>query len=549
MNSNVQNATISWTNTESQVTGSTSGNGNVINDVITSIGTATGNVNYTIIANANNCNSLPQTLAVTVYPIPNITIPNDTICQGSQASLTAVPDVLGGTYLWSNNAQTTQSITPSPAQTTVYNLLYNYNGCINTANGTVVVNVVPSVTLNSGNICFGDSIQLNANPSIQGGTFTWNPGGVGPQSITANPPSTATISVAYTLNNCTSQAATSTITVTQLPTVALDDTTICQGQQASMTAIPSQAGGVFDWAPGGVGPQTATLTPGSSTPISVHYTLNGCASNTVTAMVNVNPLPVATVVTPAIQGCTPLSFAFLADTTSPHDSFTWNVNGGIFSGDSISGISLSGGCQNISLTNTLNGCSTTTIYVDHLCPENPPIAAFDASVNYFSEPTQTISFQNLSVGASTYNWQFEDGMNSTETSPSHLFSGVSGGSTIWLYAYSPLGCSDSTSLLIPFQDGLIYYIPNSFTPDGDPNNDVFKPIFTSGFDPYNYSMQIFNRWGELLYETYNHNIGWDGTYGLYGNLVETGSYTYRIRYKVLNNDEYKITVGHVNLLK
>jgi len=62
-------------------------------------------------------------------------------------------------------------------------------------------------------------------------------------------------------------------------------------------------------------------------------------------------------------------------------------------------------------------------------------------------------------------------------------------------------------------------------------------------------MQIFNRWGELLYETYNHNIGWDGTYGLYGNLVETGSYTYRIRYKVLNNDEYKITVGHVNLLK
>ena len=549
MNSNVQNATISWTNTESQVTGSTSGNGNAINDVITSIGTATGNVNYTIIANANNCNSLPQTLTVTVYPIPNITIPNDTICQGSQASLTAVPDVLGGTYLWSNNAQTTQSITPSPAQTTVYNLLYNYNGCINTANGTVVVNVVPSVTLNSGNICFGDSIQLNANPSIQGGTFTWNPGGVGPQSITANPPSTATISVAYTLNNCTSQAATSTITVTQLPTVALDDTTICQGQQASMTAIPSQAGGVFDWAPGGVGPQTATLTPGSSTPISVHYTLNGCASNTVTAMVNVNPLPVATLVTPAIQGCTPLSFAFLADTTSPHDSFTWNVNGGIFSGDSISGISLSGGCQNISLTNTLNGCSTTTIYVDHLCPENPPIAAFDASVNYFSEPTQTISFQNLSVGASTYNWQFEDGMNSTETSPSHLFSGVSGGSTIWLYAYSPLGCSDSTSLLIPFQDGLIYYIPNSFTPDGDPNNDVFKPIFTSGFDPYNYSMQIFNRWGELLYETYNHNIGWDGTYGLNGNLVQTGSYTYRIRYKVLNNDEYKITVGHVNLLK
>ena len=550
MNSNVPGSVISWNNTESLVTGSTAGNGTSINDIITSLGTATGTVNYTITAQANNCSSLPQTLVVTVYPIPNITLVNDTICQGSQGTLNAIPDVAGGTFLWSYNALTSQSISLSPAQTTSYNVLYDYNGCINTATASIVVNPVPSVTLNSGNICFGDSMVLTANPSIPGGTFNWNPGGLGPQSITLNPGSTTTIAVDYTLNNCTSQAANSTITVTQLPVITMDDTTICQGQLATMTAIPSQSGGTFDWSPGGPGPQTASLTPNSTTAIAVTYTLNGCASNSVSANVIVNPLPVAAVISPAVTGCLPLAYSFEADTSQAHDNFTWNVNGGVFNGDVVSGTSMIGGCQNVTLTNTLNGCSTTTTYVDYLCPEAAPLASFDASIAYFSEPNQSVSFLYSSSGAVTYNWLFGDGSSSTTESPQHNYSGISSsGTTIWLYAYSSLGCVDSVSKEIPFQDGLIYYIPNTFTPDGDMYNNTFKPVFTSGFDPYNYSLQIFDRWGELIFESYNNAIGWDGTYGLNGNLIQSGTYSYRVRFKVLKNDEYQVVVGYVNLLK
>jgi len=412
-----------------------------------------------------------------------------------------------------------------------------------------VVNVVPSVTLNSGNICFGDTLILNAVPSAPGGTYTWNPGGVGPQSISVNPGNSTSISVDYTLNNCTSSIATSNITVTQLPVLVMDDTTICQGQQATMTAIPSQAGGTFTWSPGGPGPQTAVFTPPSTTSISVTYTLNGCTSNAVSRNVFVNPLPVATVLTPAISGCIPLSYAFIADTSLAHDTYTWSVGGIPYSGDSITGTVMSGGCQSITLTNTLNGCSTSTTYIDHLCPENPPIANFDASVAYFTEPSQSVDFFNTSVGGSTYLWLFQDGGTSTATSPSYNFSGVSGSSTIMLYAYSPLGCVDSTSMTIPLQDGLIYYIPNTFTPDGDPSNHYFQPVFTSGFDPFNYSLQIYNRWGELIFESLNPYEGWDGSYGLNGNQVPSGTYTYRIRFKVLKNDEYQAVVGHVNLLK
>jgi gliding motility-associated-like protein len=80
-------------------------------------------------------------------------------------------------------------------------------------------------------------------------------------------------------------------------------------------------------------------------------------------------------------------------------------------------------------------------------------------------------------------------------------------------------------------------------------NNTFKPVFTSGYDPYNYSLQVFNRWGELIFESKNPTIGWDGSYGLYGNQVQSGTYSYRIRFKVLKNDEYQVVVGHVNLVK
>jgi gliding motility-associated-like protein len=549
LNSNVPGAVISWTNAPNQVLGSNAGTGQTINEVLTTATQATGTTTYTIVSTANNCSSIPQTITVTVHPIPNLTVNNDTICQGQSSTVSAIPDVQGGTFLWSNGAQITPSISVTPATTTTYNVLYDFNGCITTASGTVVVNPVPTVTLNSGSICFGDSILLSANPSAPGGIYTWSPGGVGPQSITANPGISTSISVAYTLNNCSSQQATSNITVTQLPTIIMDDTTICQGQLATMTAIPSQGGGTFDWSPGGPGPQTASLSPNDTMPITVTYTVNGCSSTPTTAIINVNPLPISNVITPAITGCTPLNYLFEADTTQASDGYIWNVNGSVLNGSSVSGIAMSGGCQSISLTNTLNGCSTTTTLVDHLCPEFPPIAAFDASVSYFSEPSQTVSFLNTSQGASTYAWVFDDGGISTEHSPQHVFTNTTSGSTVWLYATSPLGCVDSTSLFISYQDGLIYYIPNTFTPDGDLYNNSFKPIFTSGYDPYNYTLQIFNRWGALIFESNNPSIGWDGSYGLYGNQVQSGTYTYRIRFKVLKNDEYQVVVGHVNLVK
>src|SRR5690554_7934441 len=86
-----------------------------------------------------------------------------------------------------------------------------------------------------------------------------------------------------------------------------------------------------------------------------------------------------------------------------------------------------------------------------------------------------------------------------------------------LIAYTDKGCSDTVSGVVRILDRLIFYIPNTFTPDGDKFNETFQPVFTSGFDPQSYNLYIFNRWGEIVFESHDTSIGSDGTYGINGS--------------------------------
>jgi len=93
----------------------------------------------------------------------------------------------------------------------------------------------------------------------------------------------------------------------------------------------------------------------------------------------------------------------------------------------------------------------------------------------------------------------------------------------------------------------IFYIPNAFTPDGDEKNNVFKPIITSGVDIFNYSFVIFNRWGQIIWESFNTNVGWDGTYN--NIMCQDGVYTWKMRYKNPKNDEIREFYGNFTLIR
>jgi len=112
------------------------------------------------------------------------------------------------------------------------------------------------------------------------------------------------------------------------------------------------------------------------------------------------------------------------------------------------------------------------------------------------------------------------------------------------------GCpSDPQSLTVYITECKtpLYWIPNAFTPDGDEHNQTFKPIITDGIDQFDYHLTIFNRWGEVLFESFDITKGWNGKYGEI--KCQDGVYTWKIEFKTLKNDERVVKYGHVVLIK
>ena len=183
-----------------------------------------------------------------------------------------------------------------------------------------------------------------------------------------------------------------------------------------------------------------------------------------------------------------------------------------------------------------------------VCVEVSPVADFFTDNTILTQDDLDINFINTSTGAVDYIWNFGDNSAlNTEENPYHEYFFTESAYTIMLIATSSLGCIDTAYSSITMAEQLLYFIPNTFTPDGDLKNNSFQPVFTSGFDPYNFNMLIFNRWGEILFETNNAAIGWDGTYN--GDYVQDGVYTWKIEFKAKENDKKHFLSGHVNLFR
>jgi gliding motility-associated-like protein len=507
----------------------------------------TTTTSYIVTYTLNGCTGT-ATSTVNVNPQPTVTVNSPTICAGQNATLTASVSPSGGNLLW-NNSQSTGSISVSPTVTTTYSVMYTLNGCVATGTGAVTVNTIPSVSVSSVTICNGESATINAAPSAAGGSYSWSPGGATTQSITVNPSITTSYSVTYTLNGCSSQGASGSVTVNPVAAISVNNTSICAGENATLTATPSQPGGTFLWSPNGETTSSISASPNATTSYSVVYTLNGCESLPASGLVTVNPIPTVSFVGDQLTGCAPLTVNFTNTSGNPSNC-TWNLgNGQSITGCTSTYTFTQGGCYNITLTSIENGCSNSLTLTDYICVEGQPVASFTTNPTEFSQPSETVSFYNSSVGATSYSWDFGDSQNSTDENPVHNYSSTNNGYTITLTASSSLGCTDTYQVTIEYLEGEIFYIPNSFTPDGDNFNQTFKPVFTSGFDPYNFEMLIYNRWGNLIFETHDVNVGWDGSYGTEGRDVQQGIYTYKITYKNPRIDERKTVVGHVTIVR
>jgi gliding motility-associated-like protein len=182
--------------------------------------------------------------------------------------------------------------------------------------------------------------------------------------------------------------------------------------------------------------------------------------------------------------------------------------------------------------------------------QDAPIAGFsvdDATLDIYDTEVQ---FFNSTVNGTSYVWDFGDNSaNVTSENTSHSFPPEIGGYVVTLYAVNDAGCMDSVSMVITLDDVLIFYMPNSFTPDGDDYNEVFQPVFTSGYDPFDFDLFIFNRWGEVIWESHDVTVGWDGTYGMNGRGVQDGTYTWKMEFKETMTDKRHTYTGHVTKIR
>ncbi|MBL7937618.1 MAG: PKD domain-containing protein, partial [Bacteroidia bacterium] len=199
------------------------------------------------------------------------------------------------------------------------------------------------------------------------------------------------------------------------------------------------------------------------------------------------------------------------------------------------------------------GCSDTSSKVIKVFAK--PVAVFQANPNLVYIPATPVNCINLSSGAISYYWDFGDNTNSTESNPSHVYQSA-GEYQIYLVAANIHGCLDTFNLpskIVAVLESDID-IPNAFTPNptggnggtygaNDLNNDVFHPVIR-GIDKY--ELNIFSRWGELLFVSKDVNIGWDGYYK--GKLCTQDVYVWKIIATTIDGKKINKT-GDVLLLR
>lgn len=516
-------------------------------DLNTTIGTtvissSTTTINYTVTGtDANGCASSSDA-TVTILALPTaVLIAPTSICEGRTANLAGS----GGTsYEWlapiSLVGTTNPIVSHSPTATTTYTLVaVNAAGCSDTISSTVVVHANPIIDVNSGTICNGASINLNASGAVD---YVWTPAATLSNStgatVAANPNTTTVYQVTGTdANNCFSSAS-ATVTVNPLPSVQVNSVTICNGELATLTANGAVD---YSWSPATDLNTTFGASVISSSTTTINYTVtgtdaNGCV-NDANSTITISPNPTLTLpddqtICYGEQVSLDASSDGIVDWAGfpNHTELTPGIGTHIY----------------IATATSANGCVITEQFTVNVM--SIPEADFNISPDSLDMYTPEITFTNTSTGGFSYDWSFGDGASDTVENPTHTYSvDPLTNHTVTLIVVSQFGCLDSLTKTLSAKNTLVHFVPNSFSPNGDEYNHIFLPIMGPGYDRENYTLYIYSRWGEVLFESKDIFVGWDGTFR--GQMCPLGTYVWKIRVKEIGTGRSFDYVGSVNLIR
>lgn len=268
----------------------------------------------------------------------------------------------------------------------------------------------------------------------------------------------------------------------------------------------------------------------------------GC-TDVSTQVFTVHPTPVAQFTAQPQPSCAgyPVSFT---NTSLHSSSFQWRLGDGTVSTAEHPVHTYAEGDFDVLLIVTGAGGCTDTLLVPQAIHVDPrPTAGF--SYSPMQSTTYALQFHNESVGAVSWVWDFGDGEQSTEHAPLHLFPAGPGDLyPFCLVAINSFGCPDTLCQPVVAVTTPGIFAPNAFTPDQDGLNEDFLPVL-NGFADWRYEFLIFDRWGELIHQSRNRHVPWDGRYK--GKPVKSDVYVWKV---VLNrHGDERVYYGHVTVVR
>jgi gliding motility-associated-like protein len=510
---------------------------------------------YTVTFTATNgSGSSTTTQTVTVMPIPVLTATASStlICVGQSSTLTSTG---ASAYLWQPGNLLGASVSVTPLVTTTYTVIgTNAGGCTGTA--TVTVNVVtcsvPIVgfSANDTTLCVGDCINFIDNSSGNPTSWSWVFAGAvtgtstsqNPTGICYNAPGTFAVTLTATnVNGSSSLTRTTYIVVSAFPTAgAGPDATICAGQQ---TTLLGTGGGTYQWSTGGT-TASIVVTPATTTTYTVTVSNSaGCTSTdqvTITVQPCAQPVAALTISDNAICESTCIDFTDVS-TGSP-TGWSWTFTGGVPATSTAQNPTSicynTPGTYDVTLIVTNAFGSDTIVMIGAVTVTATPVAdAGPYVIIAIGNNTQL----NATGGVGTYTWTPPTGLDNPNIANPLASPTVT---TTYTVNYTDAqGCSSSDTVTVEVIEEYSLFIPSAFSPNGDQANDV---LFVRGAGIKSVEFVVFDRNGEIVFESQSIHDGWDGTFR--GQNMNSGIFVYYVKANFYNGTT-KTLQGDVSLVR
>ena len=491
---------------------------------------------YTLTAygGAMNCFSI-DVVVISLLSLPTISTSGDaTVCRGNAATLFVSG---ANSYLWipntALNAATGSSVSASPSVNITYTVSgADANGCIASANVnvTVSVNPLPAISVNPSAIaiCSGASQALAAGgssvaPPID---YTWSAG------ASPNTGSNVTITAVilsgveeYTVtgtdqNNCYNTAVAS-ITVNPNPviTISPEPAVVCNGSSLSITASGAST---YFWtsADNSLTPTTGTIVSADPT-ATVSYIITGTDGNNCSAShsFTVTVTPALLVTASADITICPAASAVLTAFGAGATSYNWSPVTSPASGDNVATFPKQTATA-YTVTGTANNCTGTDVVVVDIYPTTPVSLGPDISINKGSSTTLAVST------AGTITWTPTEGLSCNDCPDPEANPIETTSYTITVTDANGCSSSDNITVYVIINCGDLPFVPNAFSPNGDHENDILY-AFMDPSCAHLFLFQVFDRWGNRVFESDTPEKGWNGNYKN-GKDADPGVYVYKI---------------------